>query len=189
MYTLPCLNCRSNKDLLSSTGNSAPCHVAAWMGRGFGGEWIHVYVRLSPFAVHLKLSPPGTSITDGHFHFSPATSLFLELLVIAHHSSPAVYWTPCNLRRGGIFQCHSFLPFHTVYGVLTARILEWFAISSSSGPHFVRRLHYDLSILHGVAHSFTELCKSLHHDKAVIHEGALYIYATFKLFPYLGCCK
>ena len=24
-------------------------------GRGFGGEWIHVYVLLSPFAVHLKL--------------------------------------------------------------------------------------------------------------------------------------
>ena len=26
--------------------------------------------------------------------------------------------------------------------------------------------------LHGMAHSFTELCKPLHHDKAVIHEGA-----------------
>ena len=26
------------------------------MGGEFGGEWIHVYVRLSPFAVHLKLS-------------------------------------------------------------------------------------------------------------------------------------
>jgi len=30
--------------------------VAAWMGGEFGGEWIHVYVWLSPFAVHLKLS-------------------------------------------------------------------------------------------------------------------------------------
>ena len=37
-------------------GNSAQCHVAAWMGGEFGGEWIHVYVWLSPFAVHLKLS-------------------------------------------------------------------------------------------------------------------------------------
>ena len=26
------------------------------MGGEFGGEWIHVYVRLSPFTVHLKLS-------------------------------------------------------------------------------------------------------------------------------------
>ena len=25
-------------------------------GRGVGGEWIHAYVWLSPFAVHLKLS-------------------------------------------------------------------------------------------------------------------------------------
>ena len=27
-----------------------------WIGREFGGEWIHVYVWLSSFAVHLKLS-------------------------------------------------------------------------------------------------------------------------------------
>ena len=26
------------------------------MGREFRGEWIHVYIWLSPFAVHLKLS-------------------------------------------------------------------------------------------------------------------------------------
>jgi len=44
---------------------------------------------------------------------------------------------------GLIFQCHNFLPLPTVHGVLTARILEWFAILSSSGPHFVRTLHHD----------------------------------------------
>ena len=38
------------------TGNSAQCYVAAWMEEEFGGEWIHVYVRLSPCAVHLKVS-------------------------------------------------------------------------------------------------------------------------------------
>ena len=42
--------------MLYSIGNSAQCYVAAWMGREFGEEWIHVYVCLSPFAVHLKLS-------------------------------------------------------------------------------------------------------------------------------------
>ena len=36
----------TNKDLLSSTGNSAQYYVAGWMGREFGGEWIHVYVWL-----------------------------------------------------------------------------------------------------------------------------------------------
>ena len=56
MYTLLCLKWITNKDLLYSTGNSAQCDVSAWMGEGFGGEWIHVYVRLSPSAVHLKLS-------------------------------------------------------------------------------------------------------------------------------------
>ena len=30
------------------------CHVAAWMGGEFGGEWMHAYVWLSPFAVHQK---------------------------------------------------------------------------------------------------------------------------------------
>ena len=49
-----------------------------------------------------------------------------------------------------IFQCHIFLPFHTtVYEVLKARILKWFAIPSSSGPHFAKTLHHDLSILGG----------------------------------------
>ena len=38
------------------TGNSAQCYVAAGMGGEFGGEWRHVYVRLSPFAVQLQLS-------------------------------------------------------------------------------------------------------------------------------------
>ena len=57
------------------------------------------------------------------------------------------------------------LPFHTVHGVLKTRMLKWFAIPFSSGPHFVRTLHHDPSwlALHGMAHNFTEL------DKAVVH--------------------
>ena len=42
-----------------------------------------------------------------------------------------------------------FLPFHTVHGVLKARILKCFAILFSSGPHFFRTLHHDPSILGG----------------------------------------
>ena len=59
MYTLLYLKRITKKDLLYSTGNSAQCYVAAWMGRESGGEWIHVYVWLGPFAVHLKLSQHG----------------------------------------------------------------------------------------------------------------------------------
>ena len=57
MDTLLYLTWRTNKDLLDSTGNSAQCQVAAWMGGEFGGEWICVYVWLSSFTVHLKVPP------------------------------------------------------------------------------------------------------------------------------------
>ena len=56
MDTLLCLTWRTSNDLLDSTGNSAQCHVAAWMGGEFGADWIRVHVWLSPFAVCLGLS-------------------------------------------------------------------------------------------------------------------------------------
>ena len=49
--------------------------------------------------------------------------------------------------------------------------------------------------LHGMAHSFIELCKPLCHDKAVIHEGdthiciCLHIYVLFTLFSFVGYYK
>ena len=46
-----------------------------------------------------------------------------------------------------LFQYPIILPFHTVHGVLKARILKWFAIPFSSGPHSVRPLHHDPIIL------------------------------------------
>ena len=55
MYILLYLKWVTNKALLCSTWNSAQCYVAASMGGKFRGEWRHVYVWLSPFAVHLKL--------------------------------------------------------------------------------------------------------------------------------------
>ena len=42
MYTLLYFKWISNKDLLSSTGNSVQCHVAAWMREESGGKWIQV---------------------------------------------------------------------------------------------------------------------------------------------------
>ena len=49
--------------------------------------------------------------------------------------------------------------FHDVlaHGLLTARIVDWFAIPSSSGPHFVRTLHCDLSVLGGPAQRGSKL--------------------------------
>ena len=63
-----------------------------------------------------------------------------------------------------IFQCPIFLPFHSVYGVLKARILKWFPIPFSSGPCFVRlstMTRPSWVALHGMAHSFNELDKSV----------------------------
>jgi len=56
MYTLLYFKWITNKDPLYSTENSAQCCMVAWMGEELRGEWVHEYVWLSPFAVHLKLS-------------------------------------------------------------------------------------------------------------------------------------
>ena len=41
-------------------------------------------------------------------------------------------------REEFLFQYPIILPFHIVHGVLKERILKWFAIPFSSGPHSVR---------------------------------------------------
>ena len=43
MYTLLYLKWITNKDLLYSSGNSAQCYVAAWMGRGL---WERMDLRI-----------------------------------------------------------------------------------------------------------------------------------------------
>ena len=64
-----------------------------------------------------------------------------------------------------IFQCHIFLPFHTLHGVLKARILKQFAIPSPVN-HVLSELstmtHPSCVALQGMAHHSTEL------DTAVI---------------------
>ena len=102
------------------------------------------------FVILLFTASDFTSITS-HIHklgvvFALALSpLFLELFL---HCSPVAHWAPTNLGEF-IFQYPIYLPFHTVHGVLKARILKWFAISFSGGPRFVRTPHHDLSVLGG----------------------------------------
>ena len=88
------------------------------------------------------------------------SSLWLHLFILSRvFISPLIsssilgtYWP-----EEFIFQCPIFLPFHSVHGVLKARILKWFAIPLSSGPHFVRTLHNDPSVL-GVPTQVTQGC-------------------------------
>ena len=65
-----------------------------------------------------------------------------------------------------VFQCHTFLPFHTFHGVLKARILSGLPFPSPA-DHLLSELstmsHPPWVALQGMAHSFTEL------DKIVVH--------------------
>ena len=106
----------------------------------------HQFSGAQPSSWSNSLSPPDTSTAEHRFRFGPATSFFLELLVTALCSSPG--HLPA---RALIFQRRVFLPFHTVHGILLARTLERVAISSSSGPRFVRLSHDDLSVLRSPA--------------------------------------
>ena len=108
-----------------------------------------------------------TSITS-HIHNCVLFSLWLCLFILSGIISLLISSSILGTYQPGefIFQCPIFLPFHTVHGVLKARILKWLAILFSSGAHFVRTLHHDLSIFGGptcMAHSFIEL------EKAVVH--------------------
>ena len=110
----------------------------------------------------LLLSP--VTSTAGYY-FLLWLRLFILSGVISSVISHSILFT--YLPGEFIFQCHIFLSFHAVHGVLKARILKWSAIPFSSGPRFVRTLHHDLSALggctRGMAHSFIDL------DKAVVH--------------------
>ena len=103
------------------------------------------------------LLSPVTSTAGYCVCFGSIPSFFLELFL---HWSPVFYWaqvakswtrlsnwTELNWPGEFLFQYPIILPFHTVHWVLKTRILKWFAIPFSSGPHSVRHLHHDLPIL------------------------------------------
>ena len=136
------------------------------------------------------LSPSDTFTTEHHFHYVPASSFFLELLVIALHSFPVAYWTPSVLRgsSSGVISFCLFILF------------MWFSwqayLSGLPFPppvnHVLLELltmtHPSWVALHDLAHSFIELCKPLCHDKAMVHE-ALCIRPYFQIkshFEVLG---
>ena len=125
----------------------------------------------------ILLSSPDTSITDCHFCFGPATTFFP--LWSSHFilsggflcSSPIAYWTPSNLgsSRSGVI---SFRPFILFMGFSWPEY--W---SGLPFPPLVDHILSELSTmtypswvaLNSISHSFTELHKPLHHDKAVIY--------------------
>ena len=120
------------------------------------------------------LSPPNTSTTECHVCFGPAASFFLELLVITLHSTPVAYWAP---GRGGVVAAHLLASY--VF-VLFMRFLEqesWNVLPFPPPEDHVWSELFTMTypsceVLHGMARSFTELHKPLHHKKALLHEGS-----------------
>ena len=119
------------------------------------------------YAILLFTALDLASITS-HTHNRVLFLLWLHPFILSGVISPLISSSMLGTYWPGefLFQYPIILPFHTVHGILKARILKWFAIPFSSGPHFVRALHHDPSswvALHSMAHSFTEL------DNAMIH--------------------
>ena len=110
---------------------------------------------------HQTLHPLPVISTTGCCGFGLVSSFFLELFL---HSSPIAYWAPTNL--GAHLSVSYHFAFHTVHGVLKARILKWLP-----SPSPVDHILSELSImtrpfwvaLRGMAHNFIEL------NKAVVH--------------------
>ena len=90
-------------------------------------------------------------VTTGLIHNWVLFLLWLHLFILSGVISPLNSSSILGIYRPKefSFQCPIFLPFHTVHGVLKARMLKWFATAFSSGPHFVRTLYHDLSVLGG----------------------------------------
>ena len=103
------------------------------------------------YAIFLFVALDFTSITS-YIHSWVLFLLWLCLFILSGVISPLISGSILGNYRPGefIFQCPIFLPFPTVHGFLKARILKWFAIPFSSGPHSVRPLHHDLPILGGL---------------------------------------
>ena len=91
-----------------------------------------------------------TSITSP-IHNRVLFLFWLHPFILSGVISPLISSSMLGTYRPGefLFQYPIILSFHTVHGVLKARILKWFAIPFSSGPQSVRPLHHDPLILGG----------------------------------------
>ena len=111
---------------------------------------IHAPNILGSYAILFFTSLDFTSITS-HIHSWVLFLLWLRIFILSGVISPLISSIILGAYSCGefIFQCHIFLPFHTVHEVLKARILKRFVIPCSSGLCFVRTLHRGLSVLGG----------------------------------------
>ena len=86
------------------------------------------------------LSPPDTSTTERRFHFSPASSFFLDLFL---YSSPVAYWHLLT------WVAHLLMSYILAFSYCSwssrSKDTEEVCHSFSRGAHLVWTLHHDLS--------------------------------------------
>ena len=125
---------------------------------------LQVYLLTSCFCIP---APYATSITR-RSHYWALFSLWLSLLILFMAVPPLFSSSLLGTYRPGefIFQCHIFLPFHTVHGFSRQEYWSGLPLPSPVG-HILSELstmiHLSFVALQGMAHSFIEL------DKALIH--------------------
>ena len=125
------------------------CRVVSWLLEKSVCYDQHILLTklLLAFALlHFVLQ--GQTFTTRHIHNWVSFLLWLSHFILSGAISHCPLLFPSSILDtfwpgGLIFWCHIFLSFHTVHGVLQARILEWVAISFSSGPRFVITVLYD----------------------------------------------
>ena len=94
---------------------------------------IHGLDITGSYAILLFTASDLASITS-HIRSWVLFLLWLHPFILSGVISPLISSSILGTYQPGefIFQCPIFLPFHTVHGVLKARILKWFAIPFSS---------------------------------------------------------
>jgi len=87
------------------------------------------------------LSPPDTYTAEPHFHFGPASSFFLKLLVVALRSSPVAYWTAFCPWAGHLlvsypfaFSCASWVSCGKNTGAIRHSLLQGTVFCQNSPP-------------------------------------------------------
>ena len=96
--------------------------------------WLYIFLFKIPHsAYHLSFRMQITTIYDENWVLF---LLWLHPFILSGVISPLIFSSILGTYWHGefLFQYPIILPFHTVHGLLKARILKWLAIPFSSGP-------------------------------------------------------
>ena len=85
--------------------------------------------------------------------------LWLHPFILSGIISPLISSSTLGTNQPGefLFQCPIFLPFHTVHGVLKAKILKWFTFPFSSGHVTIRNKSIKMSSVGGWVQEKTQI--------------------------------